>query len=187
MRSVRSLSVIFFGFLAGCFTPGRPRLDPVDHVDIPRYMGSWRVIAVYDNPVERNFADAVESYRHMGEGRIAVEFRWRDQTFTAPIQLHRFTARVVDRQSNALWRVRLFPLFTARYVIIALDEKYRWVAVAHPSRKFGWILARETAIPDGVWKELLNVFRQQGYDPAKFRKIPQPDRSASPSSSSVSS
>ena len=182
MRSLRS----FPAFLRSRLTAwGRPRLEAVEHVDLPRYMGSWRVIAIYDNPVERNFADAVESYRHLGEGRIAVEFRWREKDLNAPLKLHRFAATVVDRQTNASWRVRLFPLFYVRYVIIALDEKYRWVAIGHPSRKFGWILARKPAIPDDIRRELLEVFRQQGYDPARFVSVPQP-AAMSPSPSSIS-
>lgn len=170
MRSLRCI----FHFLKGCFPSVRPPLEPVEHVDIPRYMGSWRVYAVYDNVVERHFADAVESYRHRGEGHIAVEFRYREQDLNGPLRLHRFTARVTDRPHNSRWRVRLFPLVTASYVIIALDEKYRWAAIAHPSRNFAWVIARGTTIPDTVWKDLLEVFRRQGYDPARFQKIPQP-------------
>jgi apolipoprotein D and lipocalin family protein len=183
MRSARSIIHLLKSFFAGLLTPGRKPLDPVEHVDIPRYMGSWRVIAIYDNPVERHFADAVESYRHRGDGDIAVEFRWREDEIGGRFHIHRFTARVTDRPANARWRVRLLPIFSAAYVIIALDEKYRWAAVAHPSRKFGWILARHTEIPESIWKDLLDVFRHQGYDPAKFHKVPQPPGLTPPPSS----
>ena len=158
--------------LAGWFSSGQPRLEPVEHVDLPRYMGSWYVIAICDNPVERPLTAAMESYAHRGDGRIDVHFQWRSGSLSAPRQEHRFTARVIDRPANARWRVQIFPLVFASYVIIALDEKYRWAAVAHPSRKFGWILARAPSIPDSVWKDLLAVFQEQGYDPAQFRKVP---------------
>lgn len=116
----------------------------------------------------------MESYAHRGDGRIDVHFRYRPGHLEAPFKDARFTARVLRHSGQARWRVQLLPFFFASYVIVALDDKYRWAAVAHPSRKFGWILARETSVPDGVWKDLLAVFQQQGYDPAQFRKVPQP-------------
>lgn len=170
MRSWHCLTHLFTGW----FAFGQPRLEPVEHVDLPRYMGSWRLIAICDNEVESHLTDAVESYAHRGDGRIDVHFRHRPDRLDAPVKDFRFTAHVIAGSGNARWRAQLLPLLSVTYVIIALDEKYRWTAVAHPSRKFGWILARDTSIPDGVWKDLLAVFKEQGYDPALFRKVPQP-------------
>lgn len=159
---------------AVCTTGGRPtHLDAVEHVDLDRYMGEWRVIACVANSVERNFVDAVETYERRSDGNISVSFRWRDHTFAAPLRVHDFIGWVTDAPANARWRMRLFPFFNASYVIIGLGADYDWAAVAHPTRQFGWMLARARALPDDRYREILQLFASQGYDVSTFIKVPQ--------------
>jgi apolipoprotein D and lipocalin family protein len=70
--------------------------------------------------------------------------------------------------------MKLFPFFSATYVVVAVDPDYQWAAVAHPSRKFGWILARETSVPDFVWQQLFERFTSLGYKSSQFVRVPQP-------------
>ena len=101
--------------LAGCATqPSGPK--PVE-IELPRYMGTWRVIACMDNPVERKFYDATESYALTAADRAHVVFKWRDQSFTAPMQTHEFKGRVLDDPSHAVWKMKLFPIAAATYVV----------------------------------------------------------------------
>jgi lipocalin len=72
--------------------------------------------------------------------------------------------------------MRLFPLFTASYVIVKVLPDYSAVAVAHPSRKFGWILARERTLPDGEYGQLVKALEEQGYDTSKLIRVPQERR-----------
>lgn len=169
-HSFPALLAILFG---GCAT-GKPKLVPVSHVELPRYMGTWRVIAVTDNKAEKNFTDATETYALREGKKIGVTFKWRDKKLTAPQQTHEFDGRVADTQTNALWKMKLFPLFSASYVIIAVDKDYQWAAVAHPSRKFGWILARDEKISDVLYDKLMVEFEKQGYTKDQFRLVPQP-------------
>lgn len=151
-----------------------PEVRTVRHVNLPAYMGSWRVIACMDNPAERNFFDAVETYSLHRDGRtIGVSFEWRQGSFDAPRQNHRFRGRVVDQASNARWKMRLFPLFSASYLIIALGADYEWSAVAHPSRRFGWVLARERSLPGDTLDRIYGEFQRQGYDVERFIEVPQ--------------
>jgi lipocalin len=142
-------------------------------VDLVRYMGAWRVIACMENPAERDFVDAVETYRMREDGAIDVNFRWRDKHFTAPEKRYDFVGRVCDFTTQARWKMRLFPLFTVSYVIVALHPHYEWAAVAHPSRRFGWMLARDRSVPNGGYQEILRAFAEQGYDTDRFIKVPQ--------------
>jgi apolipoprotein D and lipocalin family protein len=166
------------GCLAVCFTScagvgQRGRIQSADKVDLSRYMGSWRVLACMDNKLERDFVDAVETYQRRADGRIAVHFEWRDKSFGAPVKTHDFTGRVVADGTNARWKMRLFPFFTASYIIVKVAPDYSRVAVAHPSRKFGWILARERTLPAGEFREMVAALEEQGYDTSKLILVPQ--------------
>jgi apolipoprotein D and lipocalin family protein len=157
-----------------CTSGGHARhLEAVAHVDLDRYMGAWRVIACVENSVERDFVDAVETYERRSDGNIGVTFHWRDRSFRAPVRTHRFIGWVTDAETHARWKMRLVPFFTASYVIIGLGADYDWAAVAHPTRQFGWVLARARALPDDRYREILRLFVTQGYDQRAFIKVPQ--------------
>jgi apolipoprotein D and lipocalin family protein len=173
-----SLRTSLSGWMALCFascasTGQHGKVVPAQKVDLSRYMGPWRVIACMDNPVERDFVDAVETYRRRPDGKIAVHFEWRDKRFDAPVKTHDFTGRVLADGTNARWKMRLFPLFTASYIIVKVDPEYSRVAVAHPSRKFGWILARERSLPSREYEEMVNALEEQGYETSKLVRVPQ--------------
>jgi apolipoprotein D and lipocalin family protein len=145
----------------------------VAHVDLERYMGEWRVIACVENSVEREFVDAVETYERRSDGNIGVTFRWRERSFSSPVNTHRFIGWVTDLRSNARWKMRLVPFFTASYVIIGVGADYEWAAVAHPTRQFGWVLARARTLPNDRYRHILRLFARQGYEERAFIKVPQ--------------
>jgi apolipoprotein D and lipocalin family protein len=148
-------------------------LRTVRHVDLPRYMGDWRVIANIPYFAERGCVDSIESYALRPDGRIANWFRYRKGSFTAPQKRADFVAEVVNRQTNAEWRVHFVPFISAGYYIIDLDPQYRWTVVGHPSRKYGWIMARTRTMPEKTYRAILGRLAKQGYDPKAFVKVPQ--------------
>ncbi len=158
-------------FLAGCAT--HSEIKPAK-IDLSRYMGTWRVIACTDNPVEKKFVDATESYALADAKHINVTFKWREESFTAPFKTHQFKGTVQKDPSHAVWKMKLLPLFAATYIVVEIGPDYSWAAVAHPSKKFGWLLARDTTVSDETWAHVLNRFGSMGYDPTKFIKVPQP-------------
>jgi len=179
------LTHLLLGSLAFCLGVGTPvtsqagskttkgELIPAPHVDLQRYMGPWRIIATTDNRAERNFVDAVETYSELPGGRIAVKFEWRSKSFEAPLKDHHFKGKVKDPGTNAKWRMRLLPPFSAKYIILKVDESYQWAVVGHPSRKYGWVLARNRTLPEATYARALEVLRSQGYTTTRFRKVPQ--------------
>lgn len=168
----RSLCWLLPAFLSGCAT--KPALRTVSHVDLPRYMGDWRVIANIPYFAERGCVDSVESYELRPDGKIRNWFTYRKESFDAPQKrVGDFTAEVVNKETNAEWRVHFAPLISAGYFIADLDPQYRWVAVGHPSRRYGWIMARERTLPEQTYREILQRLEQQGYDPKAFAKVPQ--------------
>ena len=48
----------------------KPPLQPVAHVDLPRYMGDWYVIANIPYFAEKGCVDSIESYAARPDGDI---------------------------------------------------------------------------------------------------------------------
>lgn len=151
----------------------KPPLRTVSKVDLPRFMGDWRVIANIPYFAERDAYDSVESYALRPDGTIANWFVFRRGSWDAPVKRFDFSAQVVNTETNAEWRVRFLPILKVAYLIIDLDPDYQWTVIGHPSRRYGWIMARGRTLPDDVYAGILRRLADQGYDPSKFVKVPQ--------------
>jgi apolipoprotein D and lipocalin family protein len=174
---LRILAIAALLVLSGCVSMGgassRP-LRPVAHIDLPRYMGGWFVIANIPYFAEENCFDSVEGYALRADGRIDNKFACREKSFDAPMKPKLKTiATVYDRASNAEWRVPFFKVVQVKYFVIDLDPDYRWAVIGHPSRRYGWVISRTRSLPDDTYAGILERLRGQGYDASKFVKVPQ--------------
>src|SRR5688572_24250988 len=73
VHCLRLLCLIYAAFLIGCAS-SKPPLRTVTHVDLPKYMGDWRVIANIPYFAEKDCIDSIESYALRPDGRIANSF-----------------------------------------------------------------------------------------------------------------
>jgi len=91
------------GLLSGCATTSHAPIPTVPHVDLPRFMGDWHVIAHIPTFIERQAHHAVESYTLAPDGTIATTFTFRQGGPDGPLK--RYTPRgfVRDPESNATW------------------------------------------------------------------------------------
>ncbi len=154
-------------------------LRAVPQVDLPRYMGDWYVIANIPYFAEKNCFDSIESYALRPDGKIDNWFTCRKKSFEAPMKrIANAVATVTDTGSNAVWSVRFFKIFSIKYLVLDLDPNYQWATVGHPSRNYGWVLARKKTMDEGTYQKLMRNFAAQGYDTTKFQKVPQ--RSTAP-------
>ncbi len=148
-------------------------LRTVPRVELPRYMGDWRVIANIPYFAEKGCVDSIETYHQRPDGKIANVFTYRKKSFDAPQKQVQAVGRVFDTKTNAEWRITFFKVITTKYLILDLDPAYRWTVVGHPSRNYGWIMAREKTLPESTYAAILKRLTTQGYDPARFEKVPQ--------------
>ena len=153
-------------------SPSTP-LRSVPRVDLPRFMGDWRVIANIPYFAEKGCVDSIESYALRPDGKIENWFTYRKKSLDAPQKTIRAQATVVNQQTNAEWKVKFFGLISAKYFVIDLDPNYQWTVIGHPSRNYGWIMAREKTLPNATYEALLDRLAAQGYDPGRFVKVPQ--------------
>jgi apolipoprotein D and lipocalin family protein len=174
MNSTGLLAVATAGLvlLAGCATKAPPLKD-VDFVNLPRFMGDWWVIAHIPYFLERDTFDTKDTYRLRDDGRIDNIFTFRKGSHEAPEKSWKGVAWVVDKQSNAEWRVQFFWPLALPFHVIHLDPDYRFMAVGHPSRNYGWIMARDKTMSDADYASVLRALADQGYDVSRFRKVPQ--------------
>jgi len=135
--NVRSaLLSVFAVSLSGCAST-RPSLKTVRHVDLPRYMGNWRVIANIPYFAERGYVDSIESYALRPDGKIANWFQCRKGSFVAPQRRFDFVGRVMNTKTNAEWQIHFAPLIDVSYLIIDLDPDYQWTALDIPRGSMG--------------------------------------------------
>jgi apolipoprotein D and lipocalin family protein len=164
--------------LTGCRSAPSMTMNTVAHVDLPRFMGRWYVIASIPTFLEKEAYGAVESYELAPDGSIATTFTFRKGGFDGDEK--RMTPRgfVRDAQSNALWGMQFVWPIKADYRIVWLAEDYSQTVIARQKRDYLWIMARTPEIAAADLEKRIAYAVLLGYDPALIRKVPQ--RAAAP-------
>jgi len=84
-------------------------MKTAEHVDIPRFMGDWYVLAHIPAPAEKDAWNAVESYR-LAEGTkdvVETTFRFRPGSFDAPLETLR-PVGYVSEGDPAVWGMKFY-------------------------------------------------------------------------------
>ena len=161
-----------FLLLAAC-RASQPPLEPVDYVDLERFMGDWYVIANIPTFLEDDAYNAVESYRLADDGTIPTTFTFREGGFDGPLKEYHPTGFVRDTESNAVWGMQFIWPFKADYRIIHLTEDYSVTVIGHNPRDYVWLMARTPTLSQDRYDEALRVIAEAGYDTSKLQKVPQ--------------
>jgi apolipoprotein D and lipocalin family protein len=168
LLAVALLSMMFS--LSGC--SNLEPLKTVDHVDIERFMGDWYVIANIPTAIEKGAHNAIESYRLDDDGSIATTFTFHKGDFNGPLKTYE-PRGYVSEGSNAVWGMQFIWPIKADYRIIYLDEDYSVTVIGRNKRDYVWIMAREPAIPEPEYADIVNLLESVGYDPADIQLVPQ--------------
>ena len=169
-------SLLLIGSLAmlaatACASDMAP-IKPVAHVDLPRFMGSWYVIASIPSFLEKKAYNAVETYQLQPDGRIATTFRYRKNSFDNPVKTIRSTGFVTPNTGDAVWGVQLVWPIKAQYVVAYLDANYTQTIIARDKRDYVWIMARTPTISQADYDALVARVKQMGYSTGYVRKVP---------------
>jgi apolipoprotein D and lipocalin family protein len=158
--------------LTGC-QASLPPIEPVDYVDLPRFMGDWYVIANIPTWLEQGAHNAVESYRLDDDGSIATTFTYRADAFDGPEK--RYTPRgfVRDTNSNAVWGMQFVWPFKGDYRIIHLTDDYSVTVIGRNKRDYVWLMARTPELPAERYDEAVRVIAAAGYDVSRLQRVPQ--------------
>ncbi len=151
----------------------KPPLKTVSHLDLPRFMGDWYVIAHIPYSLEKGKVGTIDRYALRPDGKIDNTYLFRRKTLDAPLEDWKAIAWVHNKQTNAEWRVQFIWPFRTPYLILELDDDYQWTGVGHPNRKLGWVLSKSPTMDESTYRSILERLAKQGYDTSKFKKVPQ--------------
>jgi apolipoprotein D and lipocalin family protein len=161
--------------LVACQSAPRRDLPPVamaPRVDVPRFAGTWYVIAVIPTFLEKDVVGASETYTLQPDGSIDTLFRYRKESFAAEEKTLRSTA-FVEGDNGARWGVQFVWPIRADYRISWLADDYAQTIVGREKRDHVWIMARTPTIPEADLQERIAFVRAQGYDVSKLVRVPQ--------------
>lgn len=174
------LAILFIGScmmisVVGCssVTPKKEPLSTVVHVDLNRFMGGWNVIGTIPWIVERNNVGTMDVYQRRPDGRIDITYVFHKGKLTAKKEEMHAVGTVVDKSSNATWKVQFVLPFQSPYLVIDLASDYRYTVIGYPSRHLVWIMSRMPSLDDSDYQSILVRLALQGYDIKRIHKVPQ--------------
>lgn len=165
-------ALVGVGALALSACRSYPPLPTVPHVDLPRFMGDWYVVAHIPASSEKDAHNAVESYRLEADGTIATTYAFRDGGFDGEIVVMEPNGVVTDATTNATWGMQFFWPLRFEYLITYLDEAYRTTIIGRTARDYAWVMARTPDLTATEMAALEAELQKQGYDLAGLRRVP---------------
>jgi len=173
MRTARALA-LWLMWVSGIATAGvPPPVRPVSHVDLPRFMGTWYMVAAIPTPFEHDAWNAVQTYTLQPDGNILTTLRFNKGAADGPVKRIHSTAYVHSGSGGAVWGVQVFWPIKAQYIVAWLKPDYTAMIVARDARDYTWVFARTPTVPAAEWATLQAQVAALGYDMSKLRKIPQ--------------
>ena len=161
--------------------PASPEpLQPIERLDVARYLGTWHEIAKYPNRFQRQcVADTQAQYRQREDGQVDVINRCRQASGEVAEAIGR--ARQIGPADSPRLEVRFapawlswLPMVWGDYWVIDLDPDYQLVAVSEPKREFLWILSRTPTVDAAAYAALLTRLKAKGFELSKLEKSAQP-------------
>jgi apolipoprotein D and lipocalin family protein len=166
-------ALLLVALLTGCAgVPSIQQPSPPLAVDLPRFMGSWHVIANIPYWLENGKVATRDEYRLRADGRIDNDFVFR-RGFDRPEQRWRGVSSVIPGSAGSLWKVQFVWPFSARLQVLEVSPDYRWALLASPDRTLAWVFAREPQIDTALYADLLQRMAGHGVDRCALRQVPQ--------------
>ena len=150
-----------------------PPVALVPHVDLPRFMGDWYVIANIPTFLEKGAHNAKDSYRLAPDGTITTTFSFNADARDGPAKRYGSRGYVMDSATNAIWGQQYVWPFKADYRISYLSSDYSETVITRDKRDYVWIMARTPTIPEADLARLEAFVQSQGYAANSLQLVPQ--------------
>jgi apolipoprotein D and lipocalin family protein len=164
--------VLSMSMTGGCAS-NEPPLPTPEHVDLERFMGRWYVVGYTPIVVDKEAHNAIEHYRLDADAKIHTTYQFREGGFDGELKTYTPVGWVHDAASNAEWRMQFLWPFRAEYIILHVDEDYSETIIAHPSRKYAWVMLRKPDVTDAEYAGLVDKLVAVGYDRDLLQRLPQ--------------
>lgn len=157
--------------ISGCAS--NSPLNTPARVDLNRFMGTWYVLGYTPLVVDKDAHNGIEHYYLAENGDIETTYQFRKGSFDGELKTLTPVGRVFDQETNAEWRMQFIWPFKSQYVIMDVSDDYTRTIVAHPNRKYAWIMARTANIPEGEYQRMLGQLEKAGFDCSAILRLPQ--------------
>jgi apolipoprotein D and lipocalin family protein len=179
-RSTRLGPVVVLLLLSGFgWIRAASALTPATGFDLGRYLGTWYEIAAIPGFLQSHCArDTHAEYTSADNGAIAISNQCVRVDGTAEINESRARAleptlpSVLKITSVHFLGIWWYP-FGRESIIVAFDPGYRWVATAHPSLRYGRIVARQPSLSQDDLRTIATTLGNEGFDLCTFVLTPQ--------------
>ncbi|WFC42395.1 lipocalin family protein [Pseudoxanthomonas sp. SE1] len=166
-----ALLALLLAMAAGCASRGPVHAAP-DAVDLPRFMGTWHVVAHIPYFAERGHVAARYEYALRDTDKVSVAYHYREG-FGEPEQLREARASVKGDSGNREWTLWFVGVVPAKWRIVEVAPDYSWALADYPGRDMGWILARDPLMDDARYEELVKKARDHGINARQLVRVPQ--------------
>ena len=161
------------GLLAGTAQAARADESRAAPVDLPRFMGTWYVIARIPNAIERGDVAARNEYTLRDRDKVAVRYVSREG-FDEPEEEVNARATVDTESGNRRWRLWFYRVVPTKYRILEVAPDYSWALIDYPGRDMAWVFSRSPEMEQAQYRELLGRLRDDyGINTDKLRRVPQ--------------
>ncbi|XP_068648551.1 temperature-induced lipocalin-1-like [Aristolochia californica] len=156
-------------------------MDVVKGLDLQRYMGRWYEIASFPSLFQpKNGVNTRATYILNEDGTVHVlNETWTDGK-RGYIQGTAYKAE--PKSDEAKLKVKFYvppflPLIpvVGDYWVLFIDDDYQYALIGQPSRKYLWILCRQTHLDEEIYNQLVERAAEEGYDVKKLHKTSQAD------------
>jgi apolipoprotein D and lipocalin family protein len=149
-------------------------LTPVPDFDLNRYFGTWYEIAAIPGFLQSRCARDTRSVYSAAEND-AITVRSFCKRADGSDEANEGHQRRLDPATPAVFKVTFvhflgiwwYPL-GRETIVVALGPDYRWIAVGHPSLRYGRILSREPALSGDALKTVAAALAAQQFDTCAF-------------------
>jgi apolipoprotein D and lipocalin family protein len=160
--------IVSLFLLTSCKTEKRT-LEPVDSLDINKFMGDWYVVGVIPNFIEKGAKNGLESYRLNDKGNVEITYTLQKNGKNKEMSAKGF----IQNEANTIWKVQFIWPIKFPYYVIDLEKNYEYTVIGLPNRKYVWIMSRDPQISDATYNQILARLDNKGYDISKIKRMEQ--------------
>ena len=165
--------IILVQTFCGCNAIKSQTMKTVEKVDIERYMGTWYEIARFPHWFEKRLVGVTATYSLKKNGKVKVINMGYKDSLTGKLKRAKGFAKIPDPKVLGRLKVYFFWPFGGDYLILDLDENYKYVLVGDSSLKYLWILGRNPQLDDVIYNQLVDKAKSLGFDTTKLAKVAQ--------------
>lgn len=148
-----------FAPLCACSSDNPINNEPVQEMDLNRYLGSWYELARFDHSFERGLYACTANYSMNDDGTIKVLNSGLKDGKTKVSEGKAKTTGTVG-----LLRVSFFGPFYSDYRVMMLADDYSYALVGSGSDKYLWILSRTPELSESIKQSILQEAVRRGYN-----------------------